>query len=206
MKKIILLFVCLFAGVANATLIPAGVQNDIALSTVTDDWGWDLIYRDDYGVSGVSYAGMFSGHQDYIMIGGIQDGSDTISVLAAISWEDFNTATAINTTNTANGAEWYNNHYSLGFADLGATISQNSCNINDVNAQTLCWHTSGTDGNVASTINGGWNVGTTTYLNYLNSGWDKVIFTANAASVPEPSILALLSLGLIGIGFTRRKA
>ena len=38
-------------------------------------------------------------------------------------------------------------------------------------------------------------------------GFDGTYFgAASSASVPEPSIIALLSLGLVGIGFTRRKA
>jgi hypothetical protein len=204
MKKFVCLLAYLFASSAYAGMIPYGVQNNVALTTVTNTWGWTQIYRDDYGLHGVSYNDMFSGHLDYVMLGGIQDGSDTIQVLAAISWADFNTATAVNSTTTSNGAEWYNNNRSLGFADLGAVITQNSCNNNAVNAQTLCWHTNGSNGNVASSINGGWNVGLNTYLN-SSTTWDRIIFTANAAPVSEPASLILFGLGLIGLGYARKK-
>ena len=38
------------------------------------------------------------------------------------------------------------------------------------------------------------------------SGTSGAWLVSSAASVPEPSIIALLSLGLVGIGFARRKA
>ena len=73
---------------------------------------------------------MFSGHQDYIMLGAINGDSDTITLLAAVKWSDFITYTADNVTKSLNGAEWYINGDSLGFAGLGDTINQTSADTN----------------------------------------------------------------------------
>jgi len=198
----------LMCNVSNAGIIPYGVQENVAYSDVTNTWGWDLLYRGDYSAS-LSLDAMFSGHQEYIMLGAINGDSDTITLLAAVKWSDFITYTADNVTKSLNGAEWYINGDSLGFAHLGDTISQNSADTNSANAsKRLSWHTnrSSDSSSVATDIFGGWRAGAATGLN-SSTVWDRVVFTTNSnvQSVPEPSTLAIFALGMVGLVLRRAK-
>jgi len=71
---------------AQSGTTPAGVQEDVLLSTIPGIWSGNQIYRDNYNVDSVSIADMFNGHGDYIMLGAIQDDSSTIDLLAATTW------------------------------------------------------------------------------------------------------------------------
>lgn len=210
MKKIIIaLLLCFNWTIAQASFIPVGVQNDVAIDTVVNDWGWNQIYRDDYG-SSVSIDNAFAGHGKYVMLGAIFDNSASISVLAAVLWDDFITYTARNVTHEANGAQWYNNGGSLGFAGLGDSINQNSADTNTTNGNLrLSWHTSGGYSSLANSINGGWRAGNSLGLNN-STAWDRVIFTAddiNLSPVPVPAAAWLFGSALLGFfGFSRKKA
>lgn len=207
-------------GVAKADFIPVGVQNDVLLSTVTGAWGWTQIYRDDYSAggccdgTGIPLSTMFAGHGDYVMLGGIRDGSDTIDVLAAIAWDDFIIHTAHNTTHLSNGAQWYSNGFSLGFAGAGDTINQTQADTNGLNERDrLSWHTSagnGFDQNAPATgVFWGWRAGNNTSLNN-STEWDRIIFTMNANPVPGPAVGAGLPGLAMAVGgflaWRRRKA
>jgi hypothetical protein len=195
------------SGFANAGIIPVGVQEDVAYTDVINTWGWDLLYRGNYSEDNVSFSSLFNGHDDYIMLGAIQDGSNTIELLAAVLWTDFMTHTAKNVTNVANGAQWYNNAGSFGYAGLGDAINQGSADVtNGTNDHhRLSWHgQQGGYGNIANTMRLGYRAGATQGLNN-STAWDRVIFTANATNVPEPSTLAILALGIMGLASRRFK-
>jgi len=191
-----------------AAVVPVGVQEDISLTTVTDTWGWDLQYRGDYNLN-LSIDTMFGGHGDLIMLGAIKDGSDTIELLAATTWSDFWTYTAKNTTNESNGAEWYNNGGSLGFAGLGDSINQSSADTSSVNANLrLSWHTESNYDQIAQSIQYGWRAGETTGLN-SSTNWDRIVFTANSADLiatPIPAAAFMFAPALLGFMGLRRKA
>ena len=212
MKKIIGLAMLMASGVANAGVIPFGVQNDVSFDQVSNDWGWSLCHVSNYGGS-VAIADMFSScNGDYVMLGAALEGSDTIDTLAAALFTDVTTYTAHNVTTSSNGAEWYFNAYSMGFAGLGDAINQNTADTAGANERDrLSWHTSLVSGSWSQSsavaplyVHNGWRSGDNTNI-YAGTGWNRLVFTFNSASVPAPAPLALFSLGLIGLAFGRKK-
>lgn len=200
------------SGISNATIIPSGVLNDVNYNTVVDTWGWEVLYRGDYnlcsrGGNGCLISDLFANvnDDDYIMLAGIADGSDSFDVLASALWSDVSTVTMRNQTHAANGASWYFNGYSMGFTALGTAIAQNSGDIREGSARTrLSWHTSDINGvdsnNAAYYLNQGTRSGSNLSLN-LSSSFDRVILINRSSSidVPEPSTLAIFSLAMLGL-------
>ncbi len=206
-----LLVITQFAVVAQADYVPVGVQNDVALSTVLDG-GWEIIYRCDYNNPDVLIDTVFAGaaDNDLVMIAGIQDGSATIDTLAAATKADILTYTGHNVTHEANGALWYCNGNSLGFAGLGDVIYQNTA---DTNAQDerdrLSWHTNlsiGSRSNDEATyLSYGWRCGDNVWLNDTTA-WDKLVLKyTGTPSVPAPGALLLSGIGLSVAGRLRRR-
>jgi hypothetical protein len=208
--------VCLLclAGSASAGVVPYGVQNDVPLNTILNDWGWTIVYQGDYGNS-ESLETMFGGATgEYVMLAGIQDGSSTVDVLAAAPTSEVFTYTALNATHAANGAEWYYNGSSMGFAGLGEAIQQNSADGYDVwtlgspERDRLSWHTLGGSGSTPTAVDGGWRSGPTLYLNSGDTGWDRLVLTYTGdvvASVPAPGAILLGTLGAGLVGWMRRR-
>lgn len=192
------------APVTQASVIPSGIQYDVPLNLVTQSWGWTLLRREQYGHQAISFDTFFAGHSDWIMIGAIESGLQTISLLAAIEWNDFVQYTPRDETHVANGARWYNNGGSLGFAGVDDTIKQRSADVNGLyEKDRLSWHTQGGYGSLATSVYGGWRAGDRLWQNsFTNTRWEKVVFTRSAA-VPTSGSLLLLLTGL-GVYLFRR--
>ena len=198
-SRTFLLGIALCATTSKAAILPYGVQNDIALTTVTSDWGWEEIYRGDYSLDNVPLQTVFDGHKGYIMLAAQQRGSAELELLSAVKWEDFIVYTPQNETKTLNGAEWYYNGGGLGFADLGQLISQSNCDILLDTPTRLCWHTHVSPGVIdydllPNLLDHGYRAGNVFDLNFGDTGWDRVVFTADITPVPIlPASLLYLS-------------
>jgi hypothetical protein len=203
------------SGFSNAGIIPFGVQDDISISTVTNDWGWSLCHQETYSTVGTTITNLFDNCTgDYVMLASGLANSSILDVAAAALFSAVTTYTAQNNTHLANGVEWYHNGGSLGFAPQGATIYQNSADVNasglhggsaidSTSPLRLSWHTAGGYESNPTQLNGGWRSGSNTGLNSAQN-WNRYVFTANApSSVPEPSTLAIFALGIMGLASRR---
>lgn len=206
----ILLCCSLFATGAYAAITPVGVQNDVLYSDVVGSWGWQPVSISNYGDS-TPISALFNGlsASDQVMIGAMHRGSNTIDVLAAATLSEITQYTGYNVTHVANGAEWYFNGYSMGFAGLGDAILQNTADVNGwYERDRLSWHTSMSpntwDQNVSLSplyVFNGWRSGDNTGI-YQGTDWERVVFTS---AVPEPETYAMLLAGLGLLGFTARR-
>jgi hypothetical protein len=204
----------LSGGASASVVIPIGVQQNIPISTVTGLWGWTLVYQGTYGTFDVPINTLFAGVTagDYVMYAARPTGSATITLLAAAIESDVRTVTLGNSTTTSNGAEWYYNANSIGFAGLGNTIFQSTADTSSTNPELrLSWHTGGgvtgfggQSNSVGPTdVDGGWRAGTTTNLNN-STAWERLVFVATP--VPEPSSAILLAFGAFAIAFRRSRS
>jgi hypothetical protein len=201
----------LSSGAATAaTYNPVGVQNDVSVTTVADG-GWSVLYQGLHRDTRISLADIFAGAGDLVMLASRRVGASSYDVLATIETSVFvNLQTARDQTITANGALWYQNGWSMGFAGLGDTIRQNSADTQGRNERDrLSWHTNiGVAGRshtqAAQELSFGWRSGNNTGLNG-STQWERVILTADVAAVPVPAALPLMMFALGGLVTLRRR-
>ena len=185
---------------ASATLIPFGIQTDIDTSTLTNN-GWSLNFQSSWGSQDAHDYDMFAGIalDEYVFIGALDIGTNNIALGSAVLYSDLLNYTLGNATNDYNGASWYfRNDYSMGFVDIGETVTLNSADTSADNGalSKLSWH-------MHDDYTAGYKVGN--YASNSSGVYEKVVFRASAIDVPEPSTLAIFALGIMGLAARRFK-
>ncbi len=192
-----------------ATYNPVGVHNDVLVTDVLDG-GWSIIHSETFGTRGTTMAELFDGAGSHIMLATRRVGARSFDVLAAIETAVYVPLyTARNRTILSNGARWYKNGGSMGFAGATDTIRQSSADVNGQSERDrISWHTRGGYNNAATSLSGGWRSGDNLWLNNT-SAWERVILTATPSAavlpVPLPAGLPLLLGGLAGLFVLRRR-
>ncbi|AQT67771.1 Low-density lipoprotein receptor repeat class B [Anaerohalosphaera lusitana] len=169
----VLLFLSILT-VSPAGHLPFGVQNDVPLDTVLNEWGWEIVYRGDYNLHESSDTMFGDITSEYVMLAGIRDGSPTIDTLAAAPASVVFKHTNLNVTNEANGALWYYNGNSMGFAGPGDVIFQGTADTNGQDERDrLSWHTSNTYLRPPVYIQSGWRCGN--IIRLYDDTWDRLV-------------------------------
>jgi hypothetical protein len=147
-----------------------GIINNISQTKLA---GWEVCFEDTFAsVSDISeLATACSG--DQIMVACRATGSSVIAVAAYAHRNDvfYDTGTS-NTLHVANGVGWYyNDNWSMGFANIYDSVNRNACdnNTGSYPSQRVCFHTGGGD------LTGGYRCGDATGLNSSTS-WERVFF------------------------------
>ncbi|AQT67770.1 Gluconolactonase [Anaerohalosphaera lusitana] len=175
----VLLFLSILT-VSPAGHIPTGIHFDVPLETVLNDWGWEIVYRGDYGER-LPFDDVFGDvTRDTIMLAGIRDGSQTIDVLAAGPTDEVLEYTPKDVTHEANGVLWFCNAYSMGFAGPGDVIKQLMVDTSDDrDRDRLTWNTNGfsvpdEDYTIPDELTHGGQSGRNINLTY-STEWDRLV-------------------------------
>jgi cysteine-rich repeat protein len=138
--------------------------------------GWEECWTGNFGGNYPQLTGTILGQQctgSKLLIGCRPAGATVFTLLAMGDRDDvlFDTNTG-NVTHDANGVSWYfDESYSMGFADLGTGVSRNSCDTGNVSPTLrMCWHTNG------DSISSGYRCGSTFTF---GNNWERVIMHAD---------------------------
>jgi hypothetical protein len=149
-----------------------GVQTEVDPATLG---GWRLCYDETYG-SGTPLADMVADCDGtWLMYACREARNDTLQVAAMAPRADvlFDTGPGQQATHLANGVLWYwDQDASVGFAPEGATVSRNTCDVEEgLGTHRLCWHTGG------GRLTPGWRCGLDTWQS--DESFRRLVYTAS---------------------------
>lgn len=161
---------------------PYGVQNDVDVAHVLEG-GWRILYQGLYSEGMPSVATLFREACDQIMLASRKVGSLKFDVLSTIETDVYVPLnTPRHTSISSNGAQWYKNNQSMGFAGLGDVINQASADTNELGARDrLSWHTIQIRDELNTKLNPGWRSGNNIKLDKSDQ-WERFILTTIAPS------------------------
>lgn len=231
MKKILavssITFAALMMSPAQAGVIPFGIQTNVTNATVSS-WGWTECARSSL-TGNAAVAPILSACNLGYMAMGVWDASLGVygvigigvrDMVTAITYADYTGDDNGTTQNWSNGLNWYR---TASFGSWGFTTSSqtalNSADINLVNglqnedsigtneielAAGLSLHL-----DAAGNFHDGWayNPDGNTFTSIYENGDQRVFWTTNAVANPVPtsSTVAILGLGLVLLGMSRRR-
>jgi cysteine-rich repeat protein len=137
--------------------------------------GWEVCWTGAYNNFYPGLTATILGEQctgGMLLLGCRPAGSQVFTLLAMGEREDVLHDTGQgNVTWDANGVSWYfDENWSMGFADEGTGVNRNSCDVSNVSPTLrLCWHTS------SNAISDGYRCGNT----FPWQNWERVIMHAN---------------------------
>lgn len=156
---------------------PYGVQNDVAVALVLEG-GWRILYQGLYSEGMPSVSALFRGSCDQLMLASRRVGSPKFDVLSTIETDVYVPLnTPRHTSIRSNGAQWYKNNQSMGFAGAGDVIRQTSADTNGLGERDrLSWHTIRIFNKPNTELNPGWRSGNNIKLDDSDQ-WERLILT-----------------------------
>lgn len=191
MKKIVFMFVCLFAGAAHAIPMTSSAEFDAASTLIDfDELALGVVVDNEYSGLGVT----ISGTTGY-------DGTGAATDVVSSGWDPIYIG---NRSNSWNGSIVFD--FSVGITQFGLelidstpsylSVYDSSDNLIESVTTILNGH------NIFTGIDTGGILISKAIISGQFYAIDDVQFNA---SVPEPAILALFGLGLVGMSFSRKK-
>lgn len=230
-KAISLVLLMGASSLVSAAIIPSGIQANLSQATI-ESWGFNECSRTGASETASTASVISNCSTGTHLMMAAWDASLGMYGIAAVG--DFDTVTRVTFTNYnddsnynvldnwSNGVNFYRTagYGSWGFTD-SISVALNSADINLINglsnyssagtttselstgvaARGLSWHVNANGG---GDLSSGWTYNATGYNNQslYQIGDQRVFFTA---TVSEPSVLAILALGLFGLGARRFK-
>ena len=205
---------------ANASVIPFGIQTNIAESIVINDWGFSVCHTqaEAWNSSSTTIGEIAAGCDSSNVMMSLFNNTTNVYEKLAVGVHDvvfgLSSTNLFQTTlgssfNISNGSNWYlydNSTYgAMGFYDVTSQALPQHCDTLSVaSKEALCAHTSGGIG-MSQKIADVFAVYDNGAQRYISGGQYDVRFLTAVTTVPEPTTLAIFALGMIGLASRRFK-